>query len=222
MSTQLGADYSPYVQPLITLAQAQAFKAAGIDRMCVALDIADVTLNSCRNLAAAGIDLDGYRELSGPATYATQTQGALAAFSILSAEKIYFRRLWLTAEDTSVGVRPDILVPAMHNAVNAASGFAVGIYTGAWYWPTYMGNATDFSNLPLWHASYDGHAALGQVNYGGWTQMDAKQYNSPVTVAGVPLDVDIWNVTDPVPLPQVNIPDAIAKMKLALLDLGAS
>lgn len=217
MSVETGADYSTFVQPVITLAQAQAWASAGMERFCLAMDTAPETAASARNLHGAGISLDAYRELSDPAGYVAQVQDAITGFAPLAQEGISFRRLWLTAEDLSFAItadrlpsrrarqtfagtryarglaQPDAVVSAFHQAVDACAGFDIGIYTGAWYWPVYMADTHDFANLPLWHAGYDGVAALELVDYGGFGRMSAHQYASPVSVAGsVGLDLDVW------------------------------
>lgn len=223
MSLELGFDYSCFVQPEISQAQAQAFRAAGLVRCCLAMDTSPETFNSAQALNAAGIKLDGYRELHGPSSYASDTLKGIAAFDPLSKAGVKIRRYWLTAEDLSVGQRPDLLVPALHAAVAAAQGYDVGIYSGLWYWPLWMGNSTDFAKLPLWHAGYDHHADIEAVTYGGWTQMNAHQYDSPITVAGVPLDLDAWWIDDappgPTPQPGPNVDDAIIHLEAALNDL---
>ena len=46
-------------------------------------------------------------------------------------------------------------VPAQLAVVRAdvtAHGFTTGIYSGIYYWPTYMGNTTRFSTDPFWLA----------------------------------------------------------------------
>jgi hypothetical protein len=229
MAIELGADYSTYVQPEITQNRANNFRAAGIVRMCLAMDAAPETINSAQALHAAGINLDGYRELSGPSNYASQTMSGIAAFPLLAAKQIYVRRYWLTAEDVSVGIRPDILVPALHSAVAAATGYDVGIYSGFWYWPTYMANVADFAKLPLWHAGYDHIPGLGTVNYGGWSGApNAHQYDSPIVVDGIGLDVDAWWVDDvpappgPTPGPGPNIAKVIVDLQAVLAELQAA
>lgn len=202
---ELGFDYSPYAQGLATLAQAQAWYAAGLRRCALALDTAQVTFDSAVNLNAAGINLDAYRELENPTNYVAQTQNAIAAFGPLAARQVYFRRLWLTAEDVSIGKQPGILVPALQAAVNACAGFDTGIYTGGWYWPDYMGDTTAFAHLPLWTALYDHDPVIENVGFGGWIQPDAHQYDSPVVIAGVALDVDVW-MLDSVPNPPTPTP----------------
>src|SRR5438105_1552353 len=226
MSTELGFDYSCFVQPSITPAQAQGWYNAGLRRCGLAMDSSDATYTSAQALTAAGITLGAYRELSGPSQYQTQVQDAAKGMARLAAIQIYCDILWLTAEDTSLGTRSNrdvlgrrliglprtsiavphdaqgILVTGLHNAVDAAGGLAVGIYTGAWVWGPYYGNSTDFAHLPLWHAGYDGNAAIEDVNYGGWKMPYAHQYASPVSVAGsVGLDLEVWTVSGEAPTP---------------------
>src|SRR5438105_8653596 len=112
MSTELGFDYSCFVQPSITPAQEQGWYNAGLRRCGLAMDSSDATYTSAQALTAAGITLGAYRELSGPSQYQTQVQDAAKGMARLAAIQIYCDILWLTAEDTSLGTRSnrDVLV----------------------------------------------------------------------------------------------------------------
>lgn len=57
-------------------------------------------------------------------------------------------------------------------------GIQPGIYTGSWWWVGYMGNTTEFWELPLWvGAQYDGVETLESVIlFGGWEKATIKQY----------------------------------------------
>ena len=251
IATELGFDYSTFIQPVLTPVECQELYAAGMRRCGLAMDSSDATLETAVNLNAAGINLDAYRELAGPGTYPAQVDDAMAGFARLSPEGIACRLLWLTAEDTGVyssvlgkvgqynrhaffagqiGKRivglpnvqarstllswgapvpdPTVLVPAFRAAVAEAGNTRVGVYTGGWYWPTYMGNTTEFSNLLLWDANYNGDTSLTSVNYGGWTTPFAHQYQSPLSVAGIPLDADVWGIDSVQPPPTPTPPSS--------------
>lgn len=76
-------------------------------------------------------------------------------------------------------------------ALVEAAGLRAFIYTGKWYWPIYMANTTEFSDLPLWHSEYpnDGHLIFA-VDYGGWTAPHIHQYTSKLPVCGRGRDAD--------------------------------
>ena len=73
-----------------------------------------------------------------------------------------------------------------------------GIYTGGWWWRGYLGNTTEFADLPLWTAQYyDGVADPGAVDlYGGFKMAHAKQWNA----SGLDRDVFLTEVTGANPL----------------------
>lgn len=197
MAVDCGFDYSCSVQPEIDATLAEAFASAGLSRCALAMDTSGATYGSALALAGAGIALDGYRELplaAGAEACASACLDALAAFPALSMSGVTVRRLWLTAEDDSAGQPGQPLIDALAAAVETCSGYDVGIYTGAWFWPDYMLDTQQFAGLPLWDADYNGVAGLSVVTYGGWTVANARQYNSPVTVAGIGLDLDVFGV----------------------------
>jgi hypothetical protein len=82
---------------------------------------------------------------------------------------------------------PPRRIADLQSAVAAVhfAGLNPFIYTGSWYWPGYMANTTEFSDLPLWHSEYpsDGHCVT-TVNYGGWTAPHIHQYTSSLPIAG--------------------------------------
>ncbi len=72
--------------------------------------------------------------------------------------------LWLDLEDAQ---GPDVLW--LRQAVTAAKeqGIEIGVYSGAWWWPSHMGATLEFAQLPLWTAAYDNNPTLGVPSYGG-------------------------------------------------------
>lgn len=75
-----------------------------------------------------------------------------------------------------------------------------GIYTGRWWWPTYTGNTTEFSQDLLWHAAYQNTPpTIDQfIPYGGWLQPRVWQY-SPNGTLGVNCDLNTEFVPEVVP-----------------------
>lgn len=65
-------------------------------------------------------------------------------------------------------------------------GVRPGIYTGAWWWRAYMGDTTEFGEVPLWAAVYNWVADLASVKlFGGWREVVGHQYSAN----GIDLDV---------------------------------
>lgn len=198
MSIETGFDYTCYTQPIITLDQAQRLRAAGMERCALALDQTDATIQTAANLSQAGINLDGYRELSGDG-YAAQALDGTYAFTLLQRAGVAnLRRYWLTAEsDASEGAA--WVTSQLQAAVAAVQEYQIGIYTGYWYWLETLGLPNLFPSLPVWGvgaAGYNGIAALPAAGFGGWTAFSAYQYASPVIVIpDLPgLDLDVFGL----------------------------
>lgn len=181
-----GIDYSTYVQTPITSDMAAALAAAGIERVCLALDTSDATISSAVNLHNVGIGLHGYRELSGP-DYASQALAGAASFATLANQGVSIGRYFLTAERDPGQAW---VTQQLQAAVAAVQEYNIGIYTGYWYWVEQMGLGSLFPNLPVWIANYDGVASLPNVGWGGWGRAWGKQYASPLTIPGFGVTVD--------------------------------
>jgi hypothetical protein len=72
------------------------------------------------------------------------------------------------------------------------AGLQAGIYTGAYWWPSKMGNSSEFSalGLPLWLANYGSNdpdnprSPITEVDFGGWTKVAVHQYSSKIPACG--------------------------------------
>lgn len=97
-------------------------------------------------------------------------------------------RVWLDCEDT-MAASAAARLSAIRSGVQQiqARGYEAGIYTAHWYWTAYLGNHTDFKDLPLWASIYDGSPDLasGFVPFGGWTEVAMKQYAGTSSLAGI-------------------------------------
>lgn len=123
-------------------------------------------------------------------------------------------RIWLDCEaqapNEAPNQTPDGRVAQLAIARNDAlqHGFTTGIYTGGYYWPSYMGNTTRFSTDPLWLANYfDDHRLVDTVSFGGWTAVAMHQYAGSTNLCGVDVDEDdditgICSHTQPQPAPE--------------------
>lgn len=106
-------------------------------------------------------------------------------------------RIWLDCEaqvpNEAAGQTPGGRVAqlAVVRADVTAHGFTTGIYSGIYYWPTYMGNTTRFSTDPFWLADYfDDHRLVDTVNVGGWTAVAMHQFAGSTNLCGVDVDED--------------------------------
>ena len=101
------------------------------------------------------------------------------------------RKVWLDCEDTTSATY-DQRMSAIRRALAVVDGWCMahdkplpGIYTGAWWWVGYVHDTDEFSELPLWDATYDGiDDASVFVPYGGWTECRIKQYVGSSELAG--------------------------------------
>lgn len=70
------------------------------------------------------------------------------------------------------------------------------VYSGPWAWRECMDDSEDFSDLPLWNATYVGlpfPESLGFVNYGGWSATAGWQFAGNVELDGVTVDLNIFD-----------------------------
>jgi hypothetical protein len=127
-----------------------------------------------------------------------EVENALA----IAREEGGIKRIWLDVEATgsweAPGMTPERRITAVRRYVNDIrnAGIEPGIYTGRWYWPTYMANTTEFSSLKLWHAEYGPNSEpappIQTVSYGGWSRVSVHQYTSLYFVCGRRRDANYW------------------------------
>lgn len=163
-----------------------AMKAAGVEGViigCQRQPIAEQQATVCRD---NGMPILGtYCFL-----YWGNSVGPEVAKAVAVAKLFGVSRVWIDCENSSDAApyaTPSSRIADVQSAVDAvhAAGLEPGIYTYQPFWEGAMRNTTQFSSLPLWHASYwdDGHAQE-TVDYGGWTQLAMHQYTSAFDVGG--------------------------------------
>jgi len=115
--------------------------------------------------------------------------------------------LWLDCEtyknrDGSIDRGPD--APWLRAAIAEcrALGVRPGIYTAGWWWRDFMDNTTEFSDVPLWAADYNGTTDIDDVRmFGGWTKASGKQWAEKLpSGAGLDQNVFLDDVTGAVPV----------------------
>jgi hypothetical protein len=116
------------------------------------------------------------------------------------------RRVWLDVEDVdgsseawSAEQRANAVARWLVDcdAFPTTGTSPAGIYTGQWYWNSYMRGITRFASRSLWDADYDGvdNVAYGWEPYGGWVERAVKQYRGTTTLDGVG-NVDLSVLSD--------------------------
>ncbi len=121
----------------------------------------------------------------------------------------YDLKVWLDCEWTKTGwpgtgtwaPTPEQIIPLIRHYKGMLGEFYAGIYTGKWWWEPYVGNTTEFSADPLWHAAYQTLKPNFDdfKPYGGWSRPNIWQYSSNGT-QGVNADLNVEEVVEP-PVP---------------------
>jgi hypothetical protein len=105
------------------------------------------------------------------------------------------RMWWLDAEDVDPACQamsPSGRTRFLQQCEDAcyALNLVTGMYSGGWWWRSYLPGYTGFSHLPLWNSYYDGDPDEDGINYGGWEHSAIEQYNGTTTVAGQSVDLN--------------------------------
>ena len=178
------------------------FKANGVERLIVGAS----NLNAARQMVGAGRDAGLIVEdLYAFCYYGLGWESRDLDNCLRIAEELGgIKRIWLDCEagfsddsnpnnDTEA---PGITVEYRQAATRdqrqrvEAANLQVGIYTGAFWWTSKMGNTTEFSDLPLWLANYgtndpnNPRSPITEVNFGGWTATAAHQFSSTIGLCG--------------------------------------
>lgn len=97
------------------------------------------------------------------------------------------------------GITPQERIAELRQCVRMVedAGLGVIIYTGGWYWPSYMANTQEFSSYPLWHAAYRDYLGtpyeIRTVAYGGWSAVAIHQWTSTLNICGRNRDANhVW------------------------------
>lgn len=142
------------------------------------------SLEIMRAAQAAGMPWDAY--IYQYLAYVDWLPGALATLDVAAAEGLVPRKAWLDVEDIDSGqgwlpsqrreaVRRDL--DLCDQWLMAHERGLTGIYSAHWYWGTYMGNTTEFSERQLWAAQYDDVPDASVLTpFGGWASCRIKQF----------------------------------------------
>ena len=141
--------------------------------------------------------------------------------SIAAAKEYGVPMVWLDCESTpGAGTEPVGQTPATRTAqlreclrMVEDAGLQAGVYTAAWWWPTYMENTTEFARLPLWHAAYGPGSGprdpVFTVAYGGWSDVAIHQYTSQLQRCGRNRDHNY--LLQPIPARKSPMPEYITR-----------
>jgi hypothetical protein len=97
-------------------------------------------------------------------------------------------------------VAVDVEMPTRADRVRKFIGLIQGtgaravIYTGRWAWLRYLGNTDAFKDIPLWAAAYGVEPDLVLAEpFGGWTAAVGHQFVGTVSLAGLGVDVNVFD-----------------------------
>jgi len=114
----------------------------------------------------------------------------------LNSNGAVFGQLWLDIEGTQYwSTSCSSNVAFIQGLVDAAKslGVTVGIYSSESQWTPIACGSTQFSNLQIWYAHYDGSASFSDwAPFGGWTTPGIKQYDGDVTLCSAGVDKNFY------------------------------
>jgi hypothetical protein len=152
---------------------------AGVRHVIAGTQSLDVTRQQLAIALRGGMTVDTYVFLHWERDVTAQVQAAVD----LAAE-FPIGRVWLDVEDDPDGRDPTALRALIDEALAAAGSVRHGIYTARWWWAPYLEDTTDYADVALWYARYDGSPDLAEWHdpeqddrFGGWTSPTAKQYD---------------------------------------------
>jgi len=161
-------------------------------------------------LVAAGFRIEVYGWLRHPGR-AGLLDNAISACAGFPVE-----RLWLDVEDAddALGQSPEQLafdVRAALDYLHARATIPTGIYTGSWFWDSYMGTTDTFGEV-LWLANY---VSTPSVNFiyshlpGGWKPDDLVIWQWNNHLAGT-----AFNADDNLILKETDMPDTYTRAEV--------
>lgn len=111
---------------------------------------------------AGAVELEAYSPIYPGANWGTMKDQTERGLDVISGFPI---KRWYpdfeTWDPKYYGIWPqpvEAVVGLIHQTVDAAGKFPVGIYTGRPWWTVVAGNSNDFAHLPLMHADYGPNA----------------------------------------------------------------
>lgn len=155
-------------------------------------DLQAITRRQLQALTAAGIATSIYIWM-----YASWDPAQTVQSAVQLVDGFPETQFWLDCEETSDVGAPAANVTWIERAVAAIrnQGRIPGIYTGAWWWGPHTANATNFTDVRLWVADYDGVADVGVwAPFGGWPALTGKQYQGSDSgaICGIKVDLDVF------------------------------
>ncbi|MBS2028096.1 MAG: hypothetical protein JST54_09355 [Deltaproteobacteria bacterium] len=181
-----GAEYAldvSFWEGPISEYEMDCFWSSGVRHMVIGTQLQETTTQQLQMAGARGMTVDAYVYLYWDQDMATQVKNA---FQMVRGYPV--GRMWLDVEALPGSLGANQLIPLLQQAVDACQAEGdCGIYTGPGWWKSYVNNTTQFSNLPLWYALYNGKTSLGDWStekFGGWTAPVGKQFTS-VGICGI-------------------------------------
>lgn len=184
--------------------------------------VANQQIRTCQ---AAGLQVHGYLWMYPTWEPGKTVKDAMREYGIYNLPWV-----WIDAEEDKEIANPQVNGAWLRAALAdlKAWGVRAGIYTGAWWWndPRFMAGSTEFKEVPLWYAEYDGNPDLFRwTPFGGWLNPGGKQYDTTHGMCGIdPIDRNtfaawVYQPTpDPEPKPEPEPEPTMDQVKLGLID----
>jgi len=178
---------------------AKAFYAAGVRRAIVGSQQPSLSGQMVDALRSEGIEIIGSYDL--PYFGSDDTTQPQAERLATFCQQYRIPMAWTDAEidanQTNVPQWKDIPTPSVAQRQDEFRRFVarvkgvvqtVGVYTNGAWWNPHMGSSTEWSELPLWLATYGVNGAptapIPEVAFGGWTKPTMHQYTSAYVING--------------------------------------
>lgn len=182
------------------LGQFSAVRAAGVDEAIVGCQVPSIALAQIDQCRANGIRVrsvycfiyNGFNGNHGTLDLiARETQKAIdvarakdIAWVAIDCEAMLGDNPSADTERRYPACSPNERIEDIRRAVKMVqdAGLKPFIYTGGFWWPTYVNNTTEFSHLPLWIAWYrDNSGTYSEIReawFGGWNLVSIHQWTS--------------------------------------------
>jgi len=102
---------------------------------------------------------------------------------------------WEHLSFVSVDVEVATTAAIVRQAIDGlrAQGKLVCIYTGGWFWNSFIQQGGDFSDVPSWLADYDGNSTMDTARLAKLGPVCGKQYRGSHDLGGVTVDANTFD-----------------------------
>lgn len=174
-------------------------RAEGCSRVIVALNNLPLAQRQIDNALQAGLEVQAYIYYYFGQDVIARTKACLPYLQGRNVNQV-----WIDCEDEKHTLAGKYLAGRIRVVRDylRESGYTPGIYTARWWWQKYMGSINEFSDLPLWDATWDKDSDIDLVSYGGWSTPAMSQHTNDTTFAGIWCDINSYEGVEETPTNQ--------------------